>query len=262
MILIPHLETDVTTACQLSCVACNHHVPLWRKVGPQHASVAQVTKDLNHLATIVHAHVWGALGGEPTMNPNLVSILQAARASKIADTIEVWSNGLLLPRMSEAFWRSFDTLVLSVYPGKHTNESLAWIARKCVDTGVVLSLRDEVNNPNFRTLFEREPTGPEATKRKFAGCFFRQFSRVANWGHFFTCCCAPHMPSLVQGRDLYADGIKIDGLTEEALQAYLNRTEPLGACSTCAGRDTAVGIPWREERDPTEWLRASAGSVA
>ena len=262
MIQIPHLETDITTACQLSCVACNHHVPLWRKVGPKHASVEQVKRDLNHLTTILHAHVWGALGGEPTLNPDLVNILQIARHSGIADKLEVWTNGLLLPRMSEAFWRSFDVLVLSIYPGKHTEESLKWIMTKCATSGVKFSPRDETKNPNFRTLLERVPTGYEETKRKYAGCFFRQFSRVANWGYFYTCCCAPHMSTLVQGKAENPDGIKIEGLTEEALYAYLADPEPLSACTTCAGRDTAISIPWREERDPIKWLRASAGSVA
>jgi len=225
MIKIPHLETDVTTACQLSCVACNHHVPLWRAAGPKHADPRQVEIDLFTLSNILHADVWGALGGEPTLNPKLVDILKIARESGIADTIEVWTNGLTLPRMSEEFWRSFDVLVLSIYPGKHDEDSLAWIAAKCADTGRVLSLRDERNQPNF----------------------------------FYTCCCAPHMSTLVQGQKENRDGIKIFGLTEDQLNQYLNRTNPLNACFTCAGRDTAVSIPWREERDPEKWLRASAG---
>ena len=259
MIKIPHLETDVTTACQLSCVACNHHVPLWRAAGPKHADPRQVEIDLFTLSNILHADVWGALGGEPTLNPKLVDILKIARESGIADTIEVWTNGLTLPRMSEEFWRSFDVLVLSIYPGKHDEDSLAWIAAKCADTGRVLSLRDERNQPNFRTLLEPKRTSPVETKKKFAGCFFRHFSRVANWGYFYTCCCAPHMSTLVQGQKENRDGIKIFGLTEDQLNQYLNRTNPLNACFTCAGRDTAVSIPWREERDPEKWLRASAG---
>jgi hypothetical protein len=234
-------------------------VPLWRKVGPKHADPFQVELDLNGLAKILRADVWGALGGEPTLNPKLIDILKIARASKIAPTIEVWTNGLTLPRMAPEFWESFDVLVLSIYPGKHDEASLAWIANKCADTGRVLSLRDERLHPNFRTLLEPERTSPEATKVKFAGCFFRHFSRVANWGHFYTCCCAPHMSTLVQGKTENPDGIKIFGLSEVKLKQYLNRSEPLQACFTCAGRDTAVSIPWREEKDPEKWLRASAG---
>lgn len=262
VIRIPHLETDITTACQLSCVACNHHVPLWRKYGPTMADPRQVELDLTTLATFLHADRWGALGGEPTLHKGLVEILGIVRDSGIADRIEVWTNGLTLERMSEAFWRSFDILVVSIYPGKHTKESLEWIQAKCADSGVEFSPRDETSNPNFRTLLEPMPTDPATTRAKFAGCFFRHFSRVANNGYFYTCCCAPHMPGLVQGRDFTGDGVRIEGLNERLLTAYLKREEPLGACSSCAGRDTAVGIPWSEERDPTKWLALSAGKEA
>lgn len=262
MIHIPHLETDITTACQLSCVACNHSVPLWRKHGPMSANPAQVERDLGHLATILHTPRWGALGGEPLLHKGLVDILKIARASGVADKIEVWSNGIAITRMRAEFWRAFDVLVLSVYEGKHTDESLAWIAQKCADEGVELVVKDERAWKNFRTMLEPVPTGRRETQAKFAHCFFRSFSRVADNGFFYTCCCAPHLPVLVQGRATGTDGVAIEGLTEDGLRAYLERTEPLGCCSICAGRDTARPLDWREERDPAKWLRASAGVEA
>jgi hypothetical protein len=259
MIHLPHLETDITTACQLSCVACNHSVPLWRRRGPMTADPVQVEADLTRLARIAHADRWGALGGEPLLHHRLVDILRIARVSGVADRIEVWSNGLLLQRQRPDFWRAFDVLVLSVYPGKHDAASLEWITRKCGDEGIELVAKDERHAPNFRTMLEPRPTEPEATATKFARCFFRAFSRVANAGYFFTCCCAPHLPTLVQGRTYGADGVPIAGLDEQTLGEYLSRSEPLGCCTICAGRDTAVPITWREERDPERWVAASAG---
>lgn len=259
MIRIPHLETDITQACQLSCVGCNHSVPLWRAHGPWFATPEQVRSDLNHLSTIVHADRWGALGGEPLLHHKLVELLTIARASGVADTYEVWTNGLMLRRQKPEFWQAFDILVLSAYPGKITDAEIDWISKKCQDEGVVLEVKDERRFPNFRTMLEPEPTAPAPTAAKFAGCFFRHFSRVANYGFFFTCCCAPHLPMLVQGRQFGDDGVRIAGLTEEGLLAYLQRSDPLGACAICAGRDTAVSIPWSEIRDPQRWLAASAG---
>lgn len=265
MIRIPHLETDVTRACQLSCVGCNHEVPLWRVYpgGPPATTALQVEQDLAHLAGIVHADRWGALGGEPLLHKDIAAIGQVARASGVADRIEVWTNGLMLSRMGTNFWRSFDIVVLSAYAGKLTDEDVSWIASKCTDEGVVLDLKDHrAGGPfagNFMTLFELEPTEPAATRRKFAGCFFRQFSRVANDGFFYTCCCAPHMPVLIQDRPMGSDGVRIEGLTEAGLKAYLERSEPLGCCSICAGRETAKPLEWREQKDPEAWRRASAG---
>jgi hypothetical protein len=150
-------------------------------------------------------------------------------------------------------------LVLSVYDGKHTDASLDWITKKCEDSGVVLTVKDETKHPNFMTMLEPRPTDARATKAKFDGCFFRMFSRVLNYGHFFTCCCAPHLPMLVMGREFGEDGIPVKDLTEERLNAYLNRKDPLGACTICAGRDTARPLHWHEIKDPQGWLAASKG---
>lgn len=262
MIHIPHIETDISTACDLSCTCCNHLIVPYRAQKRIWSSVpAQVEKDLFHLTTILHADRWGALGGEPTLSKDLVPILKIVRQSSICDQIEVWTNGIQLSkgRMPDEFWKSFDILVLSVYEGKHTEQSLEWIRLKCQDSGVELVIKDERTWKNFKTNLEPVPTNPVDTKLKFDGCFFKSFSRVVNNGYFFVCCCAPHMPRLLQGRPEGSDGIPIEGLTESALQAYLTRTEPLGCCTICAGRDTAKPIQWSEERNPEKWLMKSKG---
>src|SRR6201992_4334994 len=188
MITIPHLETDITTACQLSCVACNHLVPLYRHHGVLRSDPEQISADLNHLSTFLHADKWGALGGEPLLHPQLPSILTIVRDSNICDEIEVWTNGLLLPRMSPDFWSSpFDTIILSVYDGKHTDESIDSISSLCLTHNKSLTIKDERTWHNLRTNLEPSPTDPDATKPKYDWCFFRSFSRVANRGYFFTC---------------------------------------------------------------------------
>jgi organic radical activating enzyme len=257
MIRIQHLETDVTTACQLSCVACNHHVPLHRAKGPQHASVEQVERDLTHLASILHTHLWAAIGGEPLLNPKLVSILVAARRSGVMDRIEVWTNGLMLPWMKDDFWAAFDVLVLSVYPGTLREKAIEAVQQRCGDSGVELAL---IRRPGFRALLEETPSGRERTLDKYQRCFFRSYSRVANQGYFYTCCCAPHMPVLLTNKPPGTDGVAIEGLTEESLRLYLEQAEPLSVCSVCAGGDDrAANVPWREERDPVRWIVASKG---
>lgn len=242
----------------MSCVGCNHDVPLWREHGIWSADPKQVERDLYHLSDFLHAEKWGALGGEPLLHHKLIDILHIARDSGIADITEVWTNGLLLRRQPRAFWQSFDHLIVSIYPGKLSDEDIDWIQKKCADEGITYSPRDERLNPNFMTMLEPVPTDYEVTKAKFASCFFRHFSRAVNYGYFYTCCCWG-LPMLVQGQQHGTDGIKVEGLTEEKLLAFLNRVEPLGACTICAGRDTAKPLVWREEKDAKKWMMASAG---
>lgn len=264
MISIPHLETDVTQACQLSCVACNHAVPLWRKHGPWTNTPEQVSKDLTALSKVAHAGAWAALGGEPLLNKRLDEIVLAARESGIANQYGVWTNGVAFAALKAqgrlGFLDHVEALVLSRYPGKLTDEAVADMRQTCAEHGATLIYRDEINEPNFMTWLEKEPTDGPTTKKKYAECSFRRgHNYAASYGYFFACCCGPHLPMHVMGRPYGSDGIALDGITEEALGNYLNDPEPFGACSICAGRNTAVKIPWREERDPVIWLAKSAG---
>lgn len=258
VIRIPHLETDVTMACQLSCASCNHFVPLWRPHHPLRTSVWAVERDLTKLATLIHADAWGALGGEPTLHPDLCDILAAARRSGVADQIEVWTNGLQLARMPPRFWTLFDRLVLSVYAGKLSESDLVEIDLRCQDAGVELRVYDERVRHNFRALLENEPTDIQRTRQKWNACFFRGYSRVADEGFFFTCCCSPHAPVLLHGLPFGTDGIEIATLTADTLNQYLERTTPLVSCSTCAlAEPSRHPVAWREERDAQRWLDAS-----
>src|SRR5262249_42635386 len=127
VIRLPHLETDITQACQLSCVACNHAVPLWRKHGPWTATPWGVGADLERLSRIAHANVWAALGGEPLLNKHLAEIVNVAIGTGIADEYEVWTNGLSVARQHQNDPRVFeliDRLVVSRYPGILTDEQV------------------------------------------------------------------------------------------------------------------------------------------
>jgi hypothetical protein len=233
---------------------------LWRKKGPWTASRHQVERDLKHLATFSHARVWGALGGEPLLNKRIVDIVQVARESGIADEYEVWTNGLLVAQMPHAFWDVIDRLVVSRYAGKLSDEQVERMQELANVYRKSLVIRDERSSPNFMTWLEKEPTDAVTTQAKYLTCAFRKgHNYAASYGYFFACCCGPHLPLLVQDRPFGSDGLLIESATEETLGAYLSSQAPFGACRDCAGRDTAVKIPWREERDPVIWLSKSAG---
>jgi len=263
MISLPNLDCDVTSKCQASCRSCNRMVVPYRHSvgGAPSTTPEQVQSDLKHFGRIAHTKRWAALGGEPILHRQIIDILTVVRESNTADEIAVWSNGMALSRMSSEFWRAFDLLVVSIYPGKVDDEGVEWIRRKCADEGVRLELKDERVAPNWTQILEPEPTDEAATLLKYRTCWFRTYCRALNYGYIFQCCTSPHIPQLLQGREFGADGIAVEGLTEERLLAFLNRTEPLGACTVCKGRNTPndVFVPWGEERDPEKWIRASKG---
>lgn len=262
MIHLSHLETNCTIACQNGCASCNHFSPYQKKdFARSYITAAQLEHDLSHLGKVAHVAGYAMIGGEPLLHPHLVDLLTVARDSGIADRLEVWTNGQLLRRAKPDFWRAFDLLVVSVYPGKLTDEDIDWIRAKAADEGLQCDLKDERRFPNFTQLLETVPTGQRETAQKYAACWFRTYSRVLDNGYFYRCCTSPFIPKLLLGLPEGADGIAVEGVTEEALLRFLSQPEAPASCSVCAGRNTpgAVPVTWREESNPEAWLAASSG---
>lgn len=262
MIHLPHLETNVTAACQNRCIGCNHFVPL--QVANFKASMippAQMERDLTHFARVATVDRYGMLGGEPTLHPEIAQLVMIARASGIARSIEVWTNGQRLRQMGASFWAAMEgeVLVVTVYPGKLTPDDLDWMAAKAHDAGVRLEVKDEQHHPNFTQLLKPKA---ERAAETYRACWFKTFSRVLDNGWFYRCCTSPYIPKLLLNLPEGTDGLRVDEhLTAPALANFLQQSEPMQSCGICAGRNTpdAVPLPWREIDDPAEWLGASAG---
>lgn len=263
MIRLPHLETNVTIACQLRCVGCNHFVaPQVYRFKESMIAPVVLERDLRNFGRVAHADAWAAIGGEPTLHPKLPVLLQIAAESGVADVIEVWTNGIEIREQPADFWRWLSRLVVSVYPEKLTDDDLAWIAAKCGGEAVELVIKDERRHPNFTRLLEPEPTDDGATQRKWHACWFKTYSRVLDNGWFYRCCTSPFIARVLYGMPEGTDALRVnESLTEADLHRFLGQQRFMESCRPCAGRNTesAVPLPWREVRDPAEWLRASAG---
>lgn len=266
MINLPHLETNVTIACQLRCANCNHFVAIQTdRFKESMVEAESLKRDLNIFSRVCHVDAYAMIGGEPTLHPEIVELLEVARESGIADSLEVWTNGIgLLSRLPEShrFWQSFDRLVLSRYPGKLTNEEVSTIANVCGRSQVGIRLIDETQHPNWTQLLDPSPASDQYAQEKYDKCWFRTYCYVLDNGYFGRCCTSPFIPKLIQGRQFGDDMLSVDeGLGEEELQAYLDRVEFMESCRVCAGRETPSSVPveWKEERDTEKWLTASRG---
>jgi len=226
-------------------------------------SVEKLKRDLDIFSCICHVEGYAIIGGEPTLHPQIVELLEVARDSGICDRLEVWTNGIgLLNRFPEGhrFWTSFDQLVLSRYPGKLTNGEVYRINLACENVGIDFRLIDESVTPNWTRLLDAVPSNDSYAQEKYSVCWFKTYCRVLDNGHFGRCCTVPFIPKLLQSREFGSDMLKVDeSLTEEMLTEYLAQETFMESCRVCAGRETpsAVKVEWREERDSSKWLEAS-----
>jgi len=262
MITLPHLETNVTSACQLRCAHCNHFVSLDAQARPKPFMLDPeiFARDLANFGRLVHADKFGFLGGEPLLHPKLPWLIEIAKRAQIADELEVWTNGIRVLTMADDFWLApFDTLVVSAYPGQLSDDDLASITTRCHHWKKALSVKDERLYPNFTQLLKKEPGRAQET---YDQCWFRTYSRVLDNGFLYQCCCGPYVPRLLLGLPEGTDGLKIDMFTTlDEVVGYLHQKDALKSCAPCAGRNTtdAVPVKWEEIRDPKLWLERSSG---
>jgi cyclic pyranopterin phosphate synthase len=269
-LLLPHLETNVTSACQLRCAHCNHFVALDAAARPKPFMLDPdaFAEDLKNACRVLHVEKFGMLGGEPTLHPNLALLIHRVKTSGIANEIEVWTNGIRIADYVQSkvrnvltpLWESpFDTLVVSAYPGTLNDAKLHAIGMQCIEYGKRLEVKDERLHPNFTQLLKKEPGRAQET---YDACWFRTFSRVLDGGYLYQCCCGPYVPRLLLGLPEGTDGLKIDeDTTTEQVAAYLWQRDALKSCAPCAGRNTSDAVPvkWEEIRDPKLWLERSSG---
>lgn len=230
-------ELAVADHCNLACRGCSHlapSLPRW------FADVDAVRRDLTTLATAYHATALVLLGGEPLLHPRLLDLIAAVQASGVCDAIAVATNGVLLWRMPEAFWRAVDAVEVSAYPGAEMPaERMLHCSTQAQRHGTHLAVK-------YYARF-REQVAPLGTadrrlvERIYDTCEAAHIARI-HWvadGRFYKCPQAYALPKGLDGdgASAAADGVPISDSPDlaERLLAYLQSPEPLRACGRCLG---------------------------
>jgi organic radical activating enzyme len=232
------VEYSAAYHCNLRCAGCSHMSPFVSRRIPSSAAFAA---DVTRLATAFHAEEVRLLGGEPLLNPDIVSLLQVARASGIADRVVVTTNGLLLPGQPDAFWANVDEVRVSLYPGVSPPEAaLDRIAARAQESGTRLQVTAW---DRFRTTMVTEPHPADLTTAFiYRTCHSAHRCHMLHEGRLFKCPVPPFLPEFLSklgrgGYDPSAEAFEIHGARDlfEELKAFLTTRRALEACRYCLG---------------------------
>jgi hypothetical protein len=245
-------ELHVVEHCNLRCANCCNMSPL---VGERTLSVDEVDALARRMASVLVADVVKIMGGEPLLHPDLSGVLRALRASGVGRRVRLFTNGLRLHAMPDAFWEALDELTISSYASAAVKPAVLAMARdRARRHDFVLNVKpvDEFS----QVLSPRYQPDPRDT---FARCWLRHRCLVVRDRRFYMCTRAAyagdflarvaHEPPAAP-LDRSGDGIAIDAPDFAAdLEAYLNRTVPLAACHYCFGGDGATEGHYQLTRD-------------
>jgi hypothetical protein len=207
-----------------------------------------LARDLAAIKPFAHWEVLQMVGGEPTLNKQLVELIRVAKASGVGNAVSVITNGELLPRMKDDFWQAIDWLSLSIYPTLDP-EIPVYARKKC----------DEFGKPYYGTVFTdfyQQFRHPHNDGAHFATCHWKQTCGQIHNGHFALCPQSLFMPKTYMALEEFVDALPLAGLTEEKFNAFVDRTEPLNSCRMCMANEMKPK-PWAEAKTRAEWMEAS-----
>lgn len=234
------VEFAAADHCNLRCAGCSHMSPFLR---PRLSDEDELARVMGRLATAMHADQIRILGGEPLLNPRIVAILRAARASGIADRVVLTTNGLLLHAMSEDFWANVDEVRVSLYPGVRMNEKLISQARKRADESETKLVLLESSSFRISTVTEPHPRD-SITTMIYRTCKNAHLyhCHMVHAGWLYKCSFPAYLEEFLgsmgaSGYKADCDGFDIHGATDlrKQLSEFLLGSRPLEACRYCLG---------------------------
>jgi hypothetical protein len=202
----------------------------------------QFIEDMTEFATVASVGEVVFVGGEPLLHPWIMEFLRFMRASAFASSISVFTNGLLVPKMSREFYAEARKIAVSCYPGVDGNKVAA--ALKGQPCSVEYYPRP--------TMREINKTTPDDGVSSFNQCQIANVWRCHSIhnGYYYKCSRPPVTNAWLkrQGQPPYQyekDGIAIHepGL-EKRLTDYLSSKTPLEACKWCYGT-SGQEVPWK-----------------
>jgi hypothetical protein len=252
MIFIDKCEINVCRHCNNHCAYCNHGSPLAK---PYFMDPETLRRDLAALSPRLHIGFLCLQGGEPLLHPRVMELMDVAKDSGIADQHGFLSNGRLLHKMPEEFFRKCGQMKVgdkklefrvSVYANLDV-KTLEEPTRKAEQYGFEVR---PGNTPIFWKLFYEQKDGG-AGVWNVCPC---KTCYTIHEGYFYHCPLAAFFPEQFWGLDPHVDGLPLAGLTEKSAAEFLARRTPLVSCTHCAGANNSRNS-WHETFNREEWMK-------
>lgn len=268
----PYLDVHLADHCNLNCAGCLHYSPVAEHRLLDLDSYESDLKRLLEVPGIDDGFFEEVLlmGGEPLLHPEVARAITITSSYFKNTPVGLSTNGLLLSRMGEDFWKACRdaklTIGISPYPIALGYEALAQLVR---DNGVEARLLGDVTgNDKGKQVSWRlalDETGSQNPTRSFALCQL-DFTMQLRDGRIYPCNCGCYRAALNRhfGTDFRheaGDYLEIGDLTGTD-QLYELRSKPLPMCRYCNWEQARV-VPWsRSHKAREEWIAPRDASGA
>lgn len=248
------MEIHLTEHCNLNCIRCSHYSPL---ASPTFCNMEQLDSQMGKLSTVqtMFSKIM-LLGGEPLLHPNIVEAFRIVRKYCKDPQILLVTNGILLSKMSDAFWDAcvrYDiTVALTAYPIDVNYEALKDL---CMSHGVRVRTYGNRKDSGFnRDLLDESGKG---SKYNYYLCGTKSEYLQLVGSRIYPCSQCAYVKYLNHAfgcnfRHSKGDYLELDKLSRMKLRWFAMRPKPF--CRYCDFKERQR-IEWSlSKREKSEWI--------
>ena len=250
------VQIDITKHCNLKCKGCDHFAPVAEE---EYLSPDEFGKDMRRLSEVFHCKAeWIVLmGGEPLLHPQIAEFLRPARENFPDAKIQIFTNGMLLKKMKDDFWRACAEYRIGICPTRYPIPLDYDDLEKFVkDKGVAY---EYVGSSESGRMLWKEPldlSGSQDMEESFYACRIANDCLTLEHGRLYTCSIAPNIAAFNKafGKNVpltEKDGIDIYQAksAEEILAAM---AKPIPFCKYCDVKRREYDLPWTTSKGSIE----------
>lgn len=242
-----YLEFHLADHCNLNCKGCGHFSPIAEKRFADLNDYKRDMKQLQRLFSTIRTIV--LMGGEPLLNPQIDSFLFVTRHYFPKATIRISTNGILLPYMSETFWKACRTcsveFIVTIYPPLKEKKSdfVQFVQNN--------DLRVFINSvTSFHAFYNRK--GDTDQKAAFKRCRERWYTPMLREGKIYICPIPATLSYFNDKYDLKIPGTGFVDIYTPGLSGWDVRDqldEPSSTCCYCTlGWDIIPVFSWEASK--------------
>jgi hypothetical protein len=257
---LSYFVLSILDHCNLRCKGCDHFASI---ADERLVSLDEIVKDLAQMSKILDGNTEriGVMGGEPLLHSQLKEILISTRLFFPATVIQLVTNGLLLLRQDEEFWRVCReqniVIVNTKYPIHLDYETIKKIA---TGRGVMYEYYGDsgkITKTSYKIPMDIE--GQQDPKKSFMKCFHANALPLLMEGKLYPCTVAPNIRHFNKRFGTHMELEDGDFLDIHCVQKaselfdFLSRPKPF--CRYCDVSNRSYNHKWeRSQKESSEWL--------
>ncbi|MDR2406568.1 MAG: hypothetical protein LBE13_00420 [Bacteroidales bacterium] len=251
------IEVQIADHCNLNCISCNHFSPIAEK---HLLDIADFERDCSRISGLTKKiEYFNLLGGEPLLHPQIIDFCRVARKYFENGTINIITNGILLPKQPDEFWNTCMTnniqIIITRYPIVIDIEK---IEKKARENGVILKYWPHDNSLKTMLKVPLDINGGQNSKSNYKMCGQANACIQLRHGKIYTCPVIAYIEYFnnffgqnleVTERD-YIDIYKVKNIDE--VYSFLCKSMPF--CRYCNIKGVVYGMGWAvSKKQITEW---------